>query len=317
MLSKRSARLKSLSAITSTPSSISVSLSKPTPIMFQVYFDDVVRYQDVFKYLSNNTVNYQGFPGYPALENVINLKPFLPSNAQTLLLTDETIMCFAYSDDWGRYPFTQIGVPSGTRGYLFLTVPSVTEWNNKVYYKINRPYDDITGPAQITIITHASQINLLNNPDAIVNGPLSPFVIKQKTSWPFDNLIYDQDIYTVNVSESPLYFNDVVYYTAQKNSTVKIFDIIKTGLNSTTVPVSEFENIWSDATSTNNSIAEVDTTIYYYGFIPRKRSLDTILLKSSGTFVLNITQNFYQNPPNYNVGYKRKDFQITVNLTVF
>lgn len=172
------------------------------------------------------------------------------------------------------------------------------------------------GPAQITIITHASQINLLNNPNAVLYGPLSPFVIEQRRSIPFENLIYDEDIYTVNVSDSPLYFNDVVYYTAPQNSRVKIFDIIKTGLNSTTVPVSEFQDVWSGAFSSNNNIAEVDTIfISNSNFFPRKRSLDTILLKSSGTFVLNITQNFYQNP-NYNVGYNSKDFKITINLTV-
>lgn len=321
MLSKRSTRFKNLANTYYRAITTRLSTSKPEfiPISFQIYA--VSLEQNIFELLSIHTADPEEWQNtYPSLKNKINIVPFISTTqGKYTYLTDfKTIICFGYSTDWGRDPFTEIGVASGTRGYLFLTVPSVNEWNAKVYNKINRPYDNIVGPVQITIITHASQINLLNNPDRVTYGPISQFVLDQQSTYPFNNLIYDEDIYKLeSLSDSPLYFNDVVVYTAPQNTRVKIFDIIQTGLNSPTVPVSEFQDIWSDATSGDNSIAEVDfENIYYPPFMTIKESKDTILLKKSGTFNLKITQLFYQSSQ-YNIGYKKKDFNITITLTVF
>lgn len=324
MLFKRSARLKLLRDILngdSMATTITLSTSTPSPPrIFQMYDDSLSgeASQNVFALLSSHTADTSNAE-YPTLKNKINPKPFISTTqSQVPFLTDyKTIMCFGYSDDWGRDPFTQIGVAPGTNGYLFLTVPSVSDWNDKVYSKVNRPYNNISGSAQITIITHASQVNSLNNPDAVAYGPISQFVLDNQGRYPFTYLIYDEYIYNVNVSESPLSFISVVNYTGVQNSRVNIFDIIKYGLQTSTVPVSEFESIWSDATSSDNSIAEVDFGIKWIPpFLTIKESKDTILLKQSGTFVLKITQRFYQSSQ-YKIGYKRKVFDININLNTY
>ena len=188
-------------------------------------------------------------------------------------------------------------------GYLFRAL------TNQNYCSDDKHFPTMAGPGMFVRVINASQINRFNNPNYhLAFGSISKFILdysnasSRSTRDLLPYLNFDEEIEESRSSplilSSPADVNMTLSSAAGTN-----FNILDTFVgiviqrNTSDIPLSEFTFV---ATSSDPTIAEVINKT-------------TVTLKTSGTFVLTVTQLFYQNI-NFNVGYLEKTFDININI---
>jgi len=188
-------------------------------------------------------------------------------------------------------------------GYLFRTL------TNQNYCNDGKNFPTTAGPGMFVRVINASQINRFNNPNYhSVFGSISKFILDYSRAYsrstrdllPYLN--FDEEIEESQSSplilSSPANVNMTLSSAAGTNFNIRdTFVGIVIQRNTSDIPLSEFTFV---ATSSDPTIAEVINQT-------------TVTLKRSGTFVLTVTQLFYQNI-NFNVGYLEKTFDINIYI---
>jgi hypothetical protein len=247
-----------------------------------------------------------------ANENINQLIPddFLNYTSNGLL------RCVGYKNSWYlKYPI-QLYVNHG--GYLFCILEKEWEqdedrkWVNKCSM-IGR--QNKIGKGAYAVVQTSRDINSFNsfNDGTSLLGSISDWILntlkldtedKQRSKFP--KLVFNEPIFYIPPQESPLTLKDTTITTSRsQNSVVKILEFIYNLIDGNSIggiPLSEFTFYFS---SSKPDVAAV-TTIW---------EPTNITFKQTGTFILNGTQQFYQNRDR-NVAFKKKDFAITVNLTI-
>jgi hypothetical protein len=245
-----------------------------------------------------------------SLENINQLIPddFLNYTSNGLL------RCVGYRSTWYR---DDIRLYVNHGGYLFCILEKEWEqdedrkWVNKCSM-IQR--QDKIGKGAYAVVQTSRHINSFNDGTSLL-GSISDWILntlkldtedKQRSKFP--NLVFNEPIFYIQPQESPLTLTDTTITTSRSQNSqnsVKILEFIYNlfvGNSIGGIPLSEFTFYFS---SSEPDVAAV-TTIW---------EPTNITFKKSGTFILNGTQQFYQNRDR-NVAFKKKDFAITVNLTI-
>jgi hypothetical protein len=228
--------------------------------------------------------------------------------------SNELLRCVGYRDSWYLdYPI-QLFVNQG--GYLFYILKKEWEqdpdrtWVNNCSMTTRQGN---IGEGAYAVVQTSRHINSFNDGTSLL-GSISNWILntlkldtEDKQISNFPKLVFNEPIYYIPPQESPLTLTDTTITTSlSQNSVVKILDFISILIDGNSIdgiPLSEF-------------------TFYFLSSQPNVAAVTSIweptdiTFKQTGTFILNGTQQFYQNL-NRNVAFKKKDFAITVNLTIF
>jgi hypothetical protein len=176
---------------------------------------------------------------------------------------------------------------------------------------------DKIGKGAYAVVQTSRHINSFNDGTSLL-GSISNWILntlklktpeQQRSKFP--KLVFNEPIFYIVPQPSPLTLRDTTITTSHiKDNVVKILDFIgiviknSSDINGIIIPLSEFTfYFWSS----NPEVAAVSNPLW--------GPTDNITFKKTGTFILNGTQQFYQNRVR-NVAFNRNDFAITVNLTI-
>ena len=227
--------------------------------------------------------------------------------------TNGLLRCVGFRDSWFLPP---IGLYVNQSGYLFYNLLDEwvqdpdRNWVNKCGMTTRR---DNIGKGAYAVVQTSQHINSYNDGASLL-GSISNWILttlnlnteaEQRSKFP--KLVFNERIFYIVPQPSPLTLTDDTTITTShiKDNVVKILDFIGIVIkNSSDILLSEFTfYFWSS----NPEVAAVSNP--FWG------PTDNITFKKSGTFILNGTQQFYQNRDR-NVAFNRKVFAITVNLTI-
>ena len=225
--------------------------------------------------------------------------------------------CVGFRDSWF---LPLIGLYANQSGYLFYNL--LDEWvqdpDRKWVNKCSIRRDNI-GKGAYAVVQTSQHINSYNDGTSLL-GSISNWIINTLKLTPeeqrskFPKLVFNEPIFYIVPRPSPLTLTDTTITTSHiKDNVVKILDFIgivikySSDINDIIIPLSEFKfYFWSS----DPEVAAVINPIW--------GPTDNITFKKTGTFILNGTQQFYQNRDRgvSGVAFNRKVFAITVNLTI-
>lgn len=296
---------------------------------FNAYTQSIPVYSSYYNFSENNAryLCYELLQGGSnILTNQTDKIPTDPSRYRSFDLRD-SLKCGGYRAPWTIYKLGADGSNINVgNGYLFYKVfNTYTYYPNSANGWVNNcatfSNEGKVGKGVFAVLQTASQINSYNDPKfGSQLGSISQWLFGELGTQDnirarLSNLYFDEDIFYVTPQECPLTFVSTISLSYNRDSTtnVKIVSFIGNSIkNTSSVPTSEFEYEWIMFKSSDNSVAELDTIPFFFGRIPT----DTITFKQSGTFILYGTVKFYQSKAR-NVAFYKKDFAITVNLTIF
>jgi hypothetical protein len=302
----RSMRLRSFDNLNETFAALSTILSSsPSPQSYSSYYISIV--DPFYSRLLCGGISYTEYG-----KTLIEYMDF----GELLFPYDNPLWrCFQYRDNWN---IKAIGDNLGP-GFVFIYLENKYDCGD---FKKKPP----VGPGALAVLQTSKQINSYNdNPLRSISKMIIAYYntinksdVNQidKNTWENivknNKLIFDDD-YIYYIEPVELTFGDKITasYSQGFTSNIKIISLIGFIITGTNIPLSEFK--FSSCRSSDNDVAKVDTTtIPFFGEIP----VDTITLKQSGTFTLSGTQEFYQSQSS-KVAYSKKDFSITINLTIY
>lgn len=182
----------------------------------------------------------------------------------------------------------------------------------------------MSGPGMFVRVITASQINRLNDPDYRTGfGSISEFILDYSRAYSRSTrdllpyLKFDEVIFYVEPKSSP-FTSSTISISPSRSGNLTNLDIIKNILSIAVqkysipipIPLSEFAFF---STSSDDNVAKVNPIRGPFGStLPGGK---TITFIQSGTFVLTLNQQFYQDIQR-NVIYLKQTFEITVHLTI-
>lgn len=255
-----------------------------------------------------------------SIDNIDKLGPVIPYNDFFFHTSNEVLKCVGYRTNW-KLPYP-IGLYVNHAGYFFYLLKKEWErdpdrqWVNKCGMTTRR---DNIGEGAYAVVQTSRHINSFNDGTSLL-GSISNWIINTLKLTPeeqrskFPKLVFNEPIFYIVPRPSPLTLTDTTITTSHiKDNVVKILDFIgivikySSDINDIIIPLSEFKfYFWSS----DPEVAAVINPIW--------GPTDNITFKKTGTFILNGTQQFYQNRDRgvSGVAFNRKVFAITVNLTI-
>jgi hypothetical protein len=242
-----------------------------------------------------------------------NIGPVIPYPAFFFHTSNEVLKCVGYRTSWVLPSY--VGLYVNHAGYLFYFLEKEWEWDSSDRRWVNKcgmtTRRDKIGKGAYAVVQTSRHINSFNDGTSLL-GSISNWILstlkldpeQQRSKFP--KLVFNEPIFYIVPQPSLLELTETAITTShRKDSVVKILDFIGIVIkNSSNIPLSEFKfYFWSS----NPEVAAVSNPVY--------GPTDKITFKKTGTFILNGTQQFYQNHVR-NVAFKKMDFAITVKLTI-